>query len=104
MRLLFVMQQVSHDCQARCRGDSRCVIVLPCPHAVFRTVSECTRALLFLLSGDVEENPGPATKAETEALLQKVLSGQTAIREDIRQIKESFDKKIYTLSQKIKKN
>lgn len=58
---------------------------------------------LLLLGGDVEENPGPGSNADAEAMLKNILTGQTAIREDIKEIRESFTKKIDSLSQKFQK-
>ncbi|CAN7990911.1 unnamed protein product, partial [Ixodes hexagonus] len=68
------------------RSNETCIVIVPSPKALCRLMSECCKMLL-LLSGDVEQNPGPQTK--TIDLVQEVLDAQELIAADVRLIKEN---------------
>ncbi|XP_042148675.1 uncharacterized protein LOC121837193 [Ixodes scapularis] len=67
------------------RSNYVCLVVLPCPGAFiesFRACIESFRALLLLLCGDVEKNPGPMSKQQEDeflALVQTVAKLQSSL-------------------------
>ncbi|XP_040075232.3 uncharacterized protein LOC120847503 [Ixodes scapularis] len=84
--MFFVLPQVSSRKPCHCfRSNYVCLVVLPCPGAViesFRACIESFRALLLLLSGDVEKNPGPMSKQQEDeflALVQTVAKLQSSL-------------------------
>ncbi|XP_029850826.2 uncharacterized protein LOC115332556, partial [Ixodes scapularis] len=77
--MFFVLPQVSNRKPCHCfRSNYVPLIVLPCPGACI----ESFRALLLLMSGDVEMNPGPMSKQQEDeflALLQTVAKLQSSL-------------------------
>ncbi|XP_040078545.1 uncharacterized protein LOC120850181, partial [Ixodes scapularis] len=74
--MFFVLPQVSSrkPCH-RFRSNYVCLIVLPYPGAFiesFRACIESFRALLLLMSGDVEMSPGPMSKQQEDEFLTLV--------------------------------
>ncbi|XP_040067473.3 uncharacterized protein LOC120840813 [Ixodes scapularis] len=84
--MFFVLPQVSSRKPCHCfRSNYVCLVVLPCPGAFiesFRACIESFSALLLLLSGDVETNPGPMSKQQEDeflALVQTVAKLQSSL-------------------------
>ncbi|XP_042150731.1 uncharacterized protein LOC121838509 [Ixodes scapularis] len=88
---LFVTQ-VSYMSNAHeFRSDCRFLFVLPGPQKCHEILSECWDVVVLfckwqlLLSGDVEENPGP--DGNVEDMVRQILSNQNRIAEDIKEIR-----------------
>ncbi|KAH8024514.1 hypothetical protein HPB51_025141 [Rhipicephalus microplus] len=85
--LLFV--QVKNSCSPLFkRTKYAALLVLPSPNCCLEVVSSCIRAVrvLLLLYGDIETNPGPATRSsnteipnDVMSVLNDIQSGQAAI-------------------------
>ncbi|CAN7948258.1 unnamed protein product, partial [Ixodes hexagonus] len=87
MPSFFVVQRASTHIKCNCfRSNETCIVIVPSPKALCRLMSEWCKMLL-LLSGDVEQNPGPQTK--TIDLVQEVLDALELIAADVRLIKEN---------------
>ncbi|XP_065307504.1 protein unc-13 homolog C-like [Dermacentor albipictus] len=82
---LLLLLQVRFQYEVPCfRSDNRFLLVLPCPRRFWRSVADCwSMLLLLIMSGDIEENPGPTTAQ----LLQMILDNQTAADSGLNDIK-----------------
>ncbi|KAM7302801.1 uncharacterized protein ISCGN_018309 [Ixodes scapularis] len=75
------------------RSDCRFLFVLPSPQKCREMLYDCWYVvtlgckLRLLLSGDVEENPGP--DENVEELLRQILANQSGIAEDIKEIRSN---------------
>lgn len=78
---LFV--QVRDERYNKCyRSDDVCLLEVPCPRPLCDVLGLCSSvpSMLFLLSGDVESNPGPDV-AHIMAQLQEIAKDVKVIKE-----------------------
>ncbi|KAH8029379.1 hypothetical protein HPB51_000022 [Rhipicephalus microplus] len=93
-RLVFV--QVKNSCFLFSkRTKYAALLVLQSPNCCLEVVSSCIRALrvLLLLCGDIETNPGPATRSsdtDVMSVLNDIQSGQAAILNEMKSIRSTL--------------
>ncbi|XP_049268092.1 uncharacterized protein LOC125757052 [Rhipicephalus sanguineus] len=84
----FVHLQVGYFGNVFCyRSDDRFLLLVPCPGRCFIILWHCCTTISLLLSGDIEQNPGP-TNAQ---MLQAILGNQTASDRKIDTIKDEIN-------------
>ncbi|KAM7301263.1 uncharacterized protein ISCGN_016782 [Ixodes scapularis] len=60
------------DKHASCfRSNYRCIVVLPCPATIECLIVDAWSVILILLSGDVEQNPGPQGIEELKVMMNE---------------------------------
>ncbi|XP_075740654.1 sphingosine-1-phosphate lyase isoform X5 [Rhipicephalus microplus] len=86
--LLLLLQVGYRNEIASCRSDDLCLLILPCPRRCYCIIVDFWSAVMMLvMSGDVEENPGPAT---TQELLQTILENQAKSERDLNAIRDQI--------------
>ncbi|XP_064469971.1 uncharacterized protein LOC135384713 [Ornithodoros turicata] len=88
--------------QTSFKSNNLCILILPCPQAMYAIVCDCYDVIhaLLMLSGDVQSNPGPTTEELFATLLSNQASDSQVLL-SIRQSQNETEKSLTELSRKV---